>query len=110
MFTLKRVAKNTADEKIEKIISILYPPRKIDTINDIKVQIEYGADYNLEAALTDLELGHNDEVSRKTLREVCDRLHAVRKILEAYVELDKEAQYMIVDNFGKDPENILAME
>jgi hypothetical protein len=91
-----------AGRKLQQVKDILYPPSKLDDIGEYKVQIEYGADYNLDAALTDLENDSNDDISRATIREVTDRLYKVRKILEAYVELHSDAQYMIVDNLEKE--------
>jgi hypothetical protein len=93
-----------AGRKLQEVKDILYPPCALDTVGEFKVQIEYGADYNLDAALTDLENDANDDVSRGTIKEVCERLYKVRKILEAYVELHEDAQYMIVDNFGRKEE------
>ena len=102
MFSVKRKPKTTAEEKLEQIISILYPPLKLEQEDGIKFHIDYGADSNLDAALADLEDGHNDPIARKTIKEVSDRLLKVRRLLEAYSQLDKDAKYVIVDNFAKD--------
>jgi hypothetical protein len=100
----RKMPDTEAGKKLQQVIDILYPRPKLEEEKGIKFQVEYGADYNLEAALTDLEHDSNDEISRATIREVCERLHKVRKILEAYVELNEEAQYMIVDNLSSDKE------
>jgi hypothetical protein len=99
---VRKLPDTEAGLKLQQIKDILYPPSKLDDVGEYKVQIEYGADYNLDAALTDLEQDANDEVTRKTIREVTDRLYKVRKILEAYVELHEGAQYMIVDNLQEE--------
>jgi hypothetical protein len=100
---IKRVLPDTeAGLRLQQIKDILYPPGKLDDIGEYKVQIEYGADYNLDAALTDLENDSNDDITRATIREVAERLYKVRKLLEAYVELHEDAQYMIVDNLEKE--------
>ena len=106
MFKVFKKASPTtpADRQLQQVIDILYPPHEIQVMNDVKVQIEYGADYNLEAALVDLEEGNNDAVTQQTIREVAGRLAKVRTLVEAYVELDKDAQYMIVDNLGRSEE------
>jgi len=102
MFSVKKKIKTSSDQKIDQIIAILYPPLKLEEEDGIKFHIDYGADSNLDAALTDLEDGHNDPIARKTIKEVSDRLLKVRRLLEAYSQLDKDAQYVIVDNFAKD--------
>ena len=101
---VRQFSDKEAGRKLQQVKDILYPPSKLDDIGEYKVQIEYGADYNLDAALTDLEQDANDEVTRKTIREVTERLYKVRKILEAYVELHEGAQYMIVDNLSDSKE------
>jgi hypothetical protein len=93
-----------ADQKIEEIIKILFPPLELQQENDMKFHIDYGADSNLDAAITDLEGGHNDEITRKTIREIADRLIRVRKLLEAYAQIDPDAKYIIVDNFESEKE------
>ena len=68
-------------------------------------------DANLEAALNDLEEGFNDEASRKTIKGVSDRLFEVRQYLEVMNELDKKAEYLIVDDPKEfDPESIKPSE
>ena len=37
-----------------------------------------------------------------------DRLIKVRKLLEAYAQLDPDAKYIIVDNLGKDKDIVAA--
>jgi predicted RNA binding protein with dsRBD fold (UPF0201 family) len=98
---LKAKPKTTADEKIEKIIKVLFPPLDLQSNADgTKFHIDYSVDSNLDAALNDLEEGHNDKVVHNTIRGVADRLIEVRRILEAYREIDKDAKYFIVDDFG----------
>ena len=102
MFSVKRKPKTTSDEKLEKVIAILFPPLELAEEGDIKYHIDYSADTNLDAVIIDLEEGHNDHIAQKTLKDISDRLFRIRKILEAYRELDKDAQYIIVDNLKKD--------
>jgi hypothetical protein len=102
MFSVKKKIKTTSDEKIEQIISILFPPLKLEREGDIKYHIDYSVDGNLDAVISDLEDGHNDKVAQDTLKDVANRLVKVRKMLEAYRELDKDAKYIIVDNMNKD--------
>lgn len=94
------------DQKIEKIKKILFPPLDLheqlqEDGTKIKFHIDYSVDSNLDAALIDLQEGNNDAVVQKTISSVITRLNEVRRILEAYVELDKDAQYIIVDDGEK---------
>lgn len=102
MFSIgkKSQPKTSDQEKLEKVIEILFPPLELREEGDVKFHIDYSADSNLDAALTDLEDGHNDAIVQKTIRGVANRLVEVRRILEAYRLFDKRAQYLIVDDLG----------
>jgi len=98
-----------ADKKIEEIINLLFPPlileQEIGKDGSVtKFHLDYSADSNLDSVLSDLEDGHNDEACHKTLRDISNRLFKLRKMLEAYREFDKDAKYIIVENFNKDEE------
>lgn len=94
--------KTTAEEKLEKVIAILFPPLELREEGEVKYHIDYSADSNLDAALSDLEDGHNDKTVQKTIRGVANRIVEVRRILEAYRLLDADAKYLIVDDLGDD--------
>lgn len=96
---LKPKPKTTAEEKLDRISDLLFPPLKlhIDEKGN-KYHIDYSVDSNLDAALNDLEEGHNDEVSRKTIKNVSNRLYEIRTLIEAYRELDPKAKYIIVED------------
>lgn len=103
----KQTPKTPVDEKMEQIKNILFPPldlkEKIDDNGEtIKFHIDYSVDSNLDAALMDLQEGHNDPIVQSTISKVIDRLNKVRRIMEAYAELDKDAKYLIVDDLGDD--------
>ena len=107
MFNMfKTKPKTTAEEKMEEIKNILFPPFKKQKEKDITFLVDYSADSNLQAAVGDLEEGHNDEVVQGTINKVIDRLIEVRKILKAYGEFDTSAQYIIVDDLPTDKEDI----
>jgi len=112
IFAMKTKPKTTADEKIEQIINLLFPPLDLHTDkNGDKFHIDYSVDTNLEAALMDLEEGHNDAASQKTIRNCTDRIIKVRQILEAYREIHDEAKYFIADDLEEnDVEKIQASE
>ena len=98
--------KTTAEEKLEEIKNILFPPFSKQTNQDIIFLVDYSADSNLQAAVGDLEEGHNDEIVQGTINKVIDRLIEVRKILKAYGEFDTEAKYIIVDDLPTEKEDI----
>ena len=99
MFNMfKPKPKTTSDQKLEEIKNILFPPFKKETSEDITFLVDYSVDSNLQAAVSDLEEGHNDEIVQGTINKVIDRLVEVRKILKAYGEFDTDAKYIIVDD------------
>jgi hypothetical protein len=96
-----------ADETLEIIKGILFPPLALNSEMSkdgevMKYHVDYSADTNLDAALIDLQEGHNDPVVHKTINSIIKRLNKVRKILEAYPELDKDAKYIIVDDMEEE--------
>jgi hypothetical protein len=106
-WTIEKKVNTPAEEKLEQIKAILYPPLKLEQEMDkdgtiYKFHIDYSADSNLDAALMDLQEGHNDQVSHSTINDVIKRLIDVRRLLEAYAQLDPDAKYIIVDNLEKD--------
>lgn len=103
---IKNKPLTSAEEKLEEIKTLLFPPLEVqqEVGSDgkiIKFHIDYSVDSNIDAALMDLQDGHNDPVVHSTLNKAVGRLNRARKILEAYAVLDKEAKYIIVDD-GKD--------
>lgn len=103
---VERKPLTSAEEKLEEIKQLLFPPlelqEEVSPDGDIiKFHIDYSVDSNIDAALMDLQEGHNDPVVHSTLNKAVTRLNKVRKLLEAYAILDKDAKYIIVDD-GKD--------
>ena len=90
----KSKPKTTADEKLEEIKNILFPPFKKQSKDDITFLIDYSADSNL------------DEIVQGTINKVIDRLVEVRKILKAYGEFDTDAKYIIVDDLPTDEKDV----
>ncbi|MGZ4849774.1 MAG: hypothetical protein ACXV2C_00110, partial [Candidatus Bathyarchaeia archaeon] len=80
--------KSEAELKIEELIQLLFPPLVVEERDGHKFHVDNSADANLEAALIDLEEGHNDRGAQNTIRKIADRLFEARKILDAYNELD----------------------
>lgn len=97
-----KVTTTPADKKLEEIANILFPPLRLESFPNkdgtvSKVHVDSSADSNLDAALIDLTDGHNDRTTQNTIKNVADRLIQVRDLLEAYSEIDSEAEYIIVD-------------
>ena len=110
IFAVREKPKTEADAKIEQVIDILFPQLELHTDkNGDKFHIDYSVDTNLEAALMDLEDGHNDAASQKTIRGCIDRIIKIRKLLEAYREIHEDAKYFIADDLEEsDVEKIQA--
>ena len=109
---IKKKIETPADQKLEQIKNLLFPQlvTEEEINNDgtiIKFHVDYSVDSNLDAALIDLQEGHNDEVVQGTINEVVKKLIEVRRLLEAYAKMDPEAKYIIVENpKNESPENI----
>ena len=109
MWPFKIVKKNNtpAEERLEQIKDILFPPSKLNEELDkdgsiFKWQVDYSADMNLDAALTDLEEGINDPAVHNTIRDISKRLSSIRQLLDAYMELHPEARYIMVESSKDD--------
>ena len=104
LFGMKKKQEQTpADVKLQQIQDILFPPVEEQTTPDGATYIvDYSADINLEAALTDLEEDFNDETSRETIRKVANRLYEVRKVLDTFYDMEnKKATYYVVDDLSE---------
>lgn len=106
-FKIEKRNNTPAEERLEQIKDILFPPSKLNEEMDkdgslFKWQIDYSADMNLDAALTDLEDGINDPAVHNTIRDISKRLSNVRQLLDAYMELHPEARYIMVESSKDD--------
>lgn len=103
-FKVEKKINTPAEERLEQIKKILFPPNKLHEDVDPKTgetykwQVDYSADMNLDAALIDLQEGHNDQAVHNTITGVIKSITEVREILDAHMELDKEAKYILVEN------------
>jgi len=92
MFSLffKTNSKNKDKEDLEYVLNTLFPKSEIKQDNKgSEFYVDYSLDSNLEAALQDLENGINDEVVRKTIKEVSDKLYEIRQKMNVFNILDK---------------------
>lgn len=99
----KKKIETPAELKLEQIKNLLFPQliTEEELSNDgtiMKFHVDYSVDSNLDAALIDLQEGHNDEVVQGTINEVVKKLIEVRRLLEAYAKMDPDAKYIIVEN------------
>ena len=104
---VKKKPETPADAKLVQIRDILFPPLEKHTDpNGDKMYIDYTCDMNLNAVITDLQDGYNDEASNKTLVDILKRIERVRSILNVLSEFDKDAKYIIVDTLNDSPNDI----
>jgi hypothetical protein len=101
---LKKEPATTADLKLQQIQEILFPPLEEQMEEGMTFYVDYSADTNLDSALVDLQEGHNDNTAHKTIKSVSDKLFKVRKILQAYQEIDKNIGYVVADDGYRDVE------
>ena len=102
-FKIEKRNNTPAEDRLEQIKDILFPPSKLNEEMDkdgslFKWQVDYSVDMNLDAALTDLEEGVNDQAVHNTIRDISKRLYSVRQLLDAYMELHPEAKYIMVES------------
>lgn len=90
-----------AERKLNEVINILFPPLRVEEETDgettFKFMVDSSVDNNLYAVLTDLQEGNNDETCHNTLNRCITALNKVRTLLEAYMQLDEEAKYIVVE-------------
>lgn len=106
-FKIEKKPLTNAEQKLELIKSILFPPSKLDESygedgKHHKWQVDYSADMNLYAASLDIQEGHADQPVLNTINDIHDRLVKVRDILEEHMELSKEADYIVVENLKEE--------
>lgn len=102
-WTIKRVPYNKHDDRLEKVIDILFPALELHSEPNergelIKFHVDRAVDSNLDAVLMDLQDGHNDVACHETLNDVIKRLGRLRKLLQPHFAFDPEARYIIVEN------------
>jgi len=98
MFKIMKSKKKTqADEMLDKVSRLLFPPPQVREEEGQKMHIDYSIDYNLMGALADLEAGQNDEMVHKTISYAIGKLAEVRRILEPKDDVDPDVKYLVVD-------------
>ena len=110
---VERKAETSAEIKLEQVKKALFPPlivREEMTADGqvMRYHVDYSVDSNLDAALMDLQEGNNDSLTQDTINKVVARLNEVRRLLEAYAQLDKDAKYIIVENLEDNSANVQA--
>jgi len=112
---VKKKDSTPAEVKLEQIKNILFPPLKLVEEMDkdgttLKFHIDYSVDSNLDSALLDLQENINDKATQSTIDQAVKALFKVRKLLEAYSDIDSEAKYIIVDNTSPEDPDIIARD
>lgn len=86
----------TDEPTLVKVRDILFPQIELHEQEGMKFMVDRSVDNVLDAILTDLMDGFNDESSQETIRRVIDRLSAVRGLLNAnLVKIDGSADRII---------------
>lgn len=105
MFSVKRKVETPAEQKLEEIRNILFPPSSTEEAVDketgdvLKYEVDYSADINLYGALIDIQEGYSDETVQNTVKDVHDRLLKIRKLLNSDIDWNTdESKYVVVDN------------
>ena len=106
-FSVKKKVDTPAEKKLEEIRDLLFPKNEsretVDkTGEEVKYQVDYSADMNLDAALIDIQEGYVDEVVENTIRDVSNRLYKVREVLNAWQEIDHDSNYIIYESKKSD--------
>ncbi len=100
---VERKNSTESDKAIEKIREVLFPKSRVRITKDnegnqVKYQLDYSIDTNLDVVLSDLQTGYNDENVHRTLSSMIDRLTEVRKILEVRDVAYPDTDYIVVEN------------
>jgi hypothetical protein len=108
--TLKEEAKENEAATLAKIRAILFPPRSLIPSTDGEMAlVDHSIDLNLDAALTDLMEGYNDEVSQNTIRRAVFKLIEVRNILGDQEEIPEHVKHVVLGGIpGIDTDDIEA--
>lgn len=95
----KVLTQSEAEKRLALIEQVLFPNFTTEIMpNGTYFHVDYSADSNLQGAIVDLEEGINTPQIHETLSSVLKNLSIVRKIVQAYPEMDSRAEYIIVDN------------
>ena len=98
-FFKKQAIKTSAELQLEFVKNALFPPLRLrKDKKGMKFHVDCSVDTNLDAALTDLIDGNNDEISQATIRKVADRLFQLRKYLEVERKLNPKVKALIVED------------
>lgn len=101
------VSDSDLEKRLNEIKHILFPPLETNThvSSDgklVKYHIDYCIDSALETVLYDLQEDYNDAKCHETLNSIIKRLLLVRKLLNVETYIDKEAEYISVENLDLD--------
>lgn len=82
---------------LQEVSDKLFPvPEEVEK-DGMTILVDRSVDSNLWAALTDLDEGTNDKVTRDTIRACARRLDEVRALLNSNHPINEKARYLMVD-------------
>jgi hypothetical protein len=82
---------------LQEVADKLFPePEEVEK-DGMTIIVDRSVDSNLWAALTDLDEGTNDKVTRDTIRACARKLDEVRALLNSYHPINEKARYLMVD-------------
>ena len=110
MLFAKNKTSSPAEQQLLQISNILFPPHDRKESGGDLIQIDYSADMNLEAALTDLEDNFNDEITRKTIRDVTNRIYEIRRLLNVQQEINPNTSAIVISNKSSSIDEIVALD
>lgn len=96
-----------AEQRLDEIRKILFPKSVRHTELDengkeVTYHIDYSADLNLEAALTDIQEGYSDDTVRATISDVIERINSIRNILDEHLMFTNDVNFFVVENMRKE--------
>lgn len=109
-FTFKKAPPSTiAEQKLEEIQNVLFPKLLVHKNEDgTKVNIDLSVDSNLDYVLMELQDGYTGPDVQHVINYSIEKLNKVRKILDAYSEIDPEATHLIVETDKPYVEDIIS--
>jgi len=91
------VAPTIAEQQLEQICNILFPPLELKEITEGKCHIDRSLDTNLDVVLIDIEEGFTGPSVSGAIKDAINRLNKVRHIIGHKTEVTEPADYLFVD-------------
>ena len=94
-----------AEDALRQVRELLFPKLELRSESEGRFMIDRSVDNNLDAALSDLRDGYNDDSTQRTVSGVVERLMEVRRLLGVDVgNIPADVQHIVFDaSTSKDP-------